>query len=98
MLDPSRNTPTVARLSFVLAGPNRKLDSAADQIPGLLVWVRMPRQDSPFAHPELRHQGLVAMNECLYLDPVQDRAVACVSLFREHAGMMIRPAAIAMRN
>ena len=85
MFDPSRNTPTVARLRLVFLTANREPNAALDQIAGLFVRVGMAREDSALAQPKLGHQRLLAVNQCLALNPVQSWAVANVASLLEHA-------------
>jgi len=84
VFDASRNTPTVASRCLVLLGANRKPEATPDQVAGLLVGVGVPGEDRTFAQQEFRHQGSVAVNQRLALNPVQSRAVTSIASFAEH--------------
>ena len=85
VFDPSGNAPTVANRRLVFVGANRNPDSAPDQVPCLLVRMRMSWQDRAFAQQKLRHQGSIAMNQSLPFNPVQGRTVVTVASFLEHS-------------
>ena len=85
MFHATRNTPTVARGRLVFLGADQHPDSARDQVSCLLVRVGMSRQERALAEPKLGHQGLVAVNQGLPLDPVQGRSITGVASLREHA-------------
>ena len=85
MFHSSGNTPAIARLRFVFLDANREPHAAFDQVTGLLVRMGMARQDSALAHSKLGHQRLLAVDQCLPLNPVQGRTVSTVTLLFEHA-------------
>ena len=84
MFHAAGDAPTVTGAGLVCHVPYKKPHATADQIPRLLVWMGVARQDGSFAQPELGHQGLLAVNESLALDAIEGRAVSVTTLFLEH--------------
>ena len=85
MFDPSGNTPAIASLRFAFLGADHEPNAALDQVAGLLVRMGVVRQDSALAHSKLSHQGLLAVDQRLALNPVQGRTVSATTLLLEHA-------------
>lgn len=85
MLNPAGNAPTVAGLRLKFLRADKEAETAPHQVTRLLMGMRMTRQYAALAQAELRHEGLVAVNQGLSFNSSQRRMVAVIASFLEHA-------------
>ena len=84
MVDPAGNAPAISRVRLVLLIADEQSEVARDEVPGLLVRMRVAREQRALAQAKLGHHCSHAMRQSFPLDSFQCRMVAVLALWFEH--------------